>query len=366
MIMLGNLILLCIPVFLWAFGSFCGRRGSKALFCMVFGIVMFGVLGIGGLTGAGAVGRESISLGFLQASVGSVSYESIGSVGVPPAYMLLLKLCSEFTSDIRIFLIAASLIQSVLAASFIYKRCSTPYAGAVVFTAGFMLTSFVSSSFFTAALICGLASRYVEERRFFRFAAMMLAAGCFDISAVLLIPLYFITLIPNVYAAAVLSAALASLAAIYGDITGSVFSYLGESLTAGARIYVPCAVLACVSALLCMLMHGMISNRDERFAYLIPFALLGAAFSVAGIFNGKLFPLSVFLLVQSFTVLAPEVYDILHRFGKILFPDKPYTVGLAVNAICFLAVIGIYSYTLFGNCYGSEFFGQALFGEGKL
>ena len=298
--------------------------------------------------------------------IGLIGYDRLGSVGIPPAYALLMKLCAEFTGDIRIFCALNGCIQSVLAGLYIYTGCSRPYAGAVMLSAGFMPASFVGTPFFTAVLICCCAMRYIRERRFFRFAAMILAAACFDISAVLLIPLYFITLIPNVYITAVISAAAASLAAIYSDITASVFSFLGFSLTVSLKSTVPCAVCACLAALICLLMHRMIANRDEKYAYLIPFAAMGAALSAAGVHNGMLFPVSVFLLAGSLTSLAPEVYELLLRFFGILFPKKPYTVGLAVNTACFAAVIGFCAYTLFSGCFGSEVFGQALFGEGTL
>lgn len=358
--MLGNIILLCIPTALWAFGSFCGHRNRKALFCVIFGVIMC----VGGTVGA--VMNEKATLDVLYTYIHYVSYDSIGSMGAPPAYMLILKICSEFTDNMNIFLAVNACIQAILAGVFVYTRCSVPYAGAVVFSAGFMLTAFVGSSFFTAALICALATKYIKERRFFRFAAMILAASCFDISAVLLIPLWFVTLIPNVYVTAVISAVLAALAAIYGDVTASVFGFFGYNLTTGTEVSVPCAVFACIAAIICLLMHRMIANRDEKLTYLIPFAALGASLSVAGIWNGMLFPVSVFLLAGALTVLAPEIYDLFHKFFGILFPDKPYTVGIAVNAACFIAVNGIYIYTLFAGCYGSGIFGQFLFGEGSL
>jgi hypothetical protein len=93
-----------------------------------------------------------------------------------------MKICSAFSTETFVFPLTAAIIQTFLAVYAVNTLCDRPYSAAGVFLFCFITAYFAGSPAFTAALAALIASRYVEERRFFRFAAMMLAAALFDMS----------------------------------------------------------------------------------------------------------------------------------------------------------------------------------------
>lgn len=359
---LGNLILAAIPVLLALLGKFCAAKEQKAVFCLIFGAAVFFTAGIGGVTGAEASGYDGQRLVTLAALTENMAVSTVMGLSFPPAYTLILKICLTAGIGIRGFMLVIAALQGFLAAAFIYNRPGSPYAGAVVFAGCFLPAVYVGSNVLTAALICLFGAKYIEERRFFRFAAVMLAAACFDISAVLLIPVWFITVVPNNWAAMLISALLAASALLPG-VTGAVYGFLGEGLYVPHETPIPAAVTAVAAALLFTLMTAMFRNRSEQTARLVPAFSCGAVFAAAGIFEPRLFGLSLMTLAMSAAVIAPDAHYIIRKFTLIVFPDNKKAAGAAVDAVCCLAVTALCVYFVLSDCFGSSYFGTMLFGE---
>lgn len=351
------IILIGVPVFIRIFGAICAKANRKALFCAAFGFSVFAIIGLGSF--GGLIGADSARYSLLSTMIGAVQFDALGGIDASPAFLFIMKICSVFSTESFVFPLVIAVIQALLAGYAVYTRCDEPYSGAGVLIFCFIPAYFAGSPAFTAALIALIASRCIEERRFFRFAVLMLAAALFDMSALILIPIYFIFLIPNVYISAGASAMLAALAALFPDAVTGVFGFLGSGKCTSAEFPVPCAVIACVAALIGVLMYAMFRNRHNDCEKLVPVLLCGAALSVASVFEPRLFALTQMLLMMSAPVLASEAFTIGVKFVEILFPENKSTSRIVFLAVCVLAEAGICAYLVIGNVFGAAVYDSA-------
>ena len=145
------------------------------------------------MCGICALGSDDQMYAAIGASAEYIPYDDITLIGAPPAVTLLIKICAAISPGNDIFPLVMAVIQSLLAAAAVFYRCETPYAAGAVIAACFIPAYFAGPDAFTAALIGVFASKYIEEKRFIRFTAVMLFAACFDAAAV--IPVFFCILL---------------------------------------------------------------------------------------------------------------------------------------------------------------------------
>ncbi len=339
--MSGDLILICITAAAAAVGALCSRRDLKTLYGIIFFAAVFCITGCGLFRGYGLIPVRDSS----------------------PAYIFIKYVCSAFTDAPAAAAAVMAALQSALAVAAVYTVCGSPYEGAVIVTGCFVLSTFVSPTLFAAGMICTAAAKFIRERRTVRFIALILAAACFDSSAVLLIPLYFIGLIPNIYICAGVSAAAAVLGALFPDTVGGILTFIGGETSTGFAVPVACAVIVGVFALLCAVIRPMLVNRSADLGRLANTAVTGAALTAAASAAPVLSAAALFTVMQSVTALAPEIYAIGGRFVEILFKDSKKAAKITFAVLCAAAVTGVCAYLVLANVYGSVSFEAALFGE---
>ena len=342
--MFGDIILICIPAATAAVGALCSRRDLKALFCIFFFSAVFCITGCGLFRGYGLPPVRDTS----------------------PAYMLIMYICSALTDDPSVFTAVTAGLQSAVAAAAVFTVCTSPYEGAVMITGCFVLTTFLSPTLFTAGMICTAAAKYIREGRTVRFTALILAAACFDSSALLLIPLYFIAMIPNIYICAGISAAAAVLAALFPGAVGGILDFIGGGTSTGFAVPIPCAVIVGVFALLCVLMRAMLINRSADLGRLANTAVTGAALTAGAAAAPVLSAAALFTVMQAVTALAPEMYAIGGKFVEIVFKDSKKAARITFGTVCAAAVIGVCAYLVLSDAAGSGFFAAAVTGEAGL
>lgn len=360
----GNIILIAVPAVLAALGALCAAKEQKALFSLLSGAAVFLEAGLCRILDTGGTGYEMQQLELLGMLTDGMSTDVLFGINAPPAYLLILKICMESGAGTSGFVLVQAILQAFLAAAYIYNRPGKPYAGAVIFAACFLPCSFVGGNTFTAMLICLFSAKYIEERRFFRAAAILLAAACFDISAVLLIPLWLITLIPNNWAALLISGALAASAALLPEVTGAVYEFLGEGMYTACHNDSVMAVFAGIAALILIMMTAMFRHSNERTARLIPAAVCGAALSAAAVFVPELFMVSETMLSVSLTALAPDANAIIGRFAEIMLPDAGKKASIAASIALTLILTGVCAYKVICGNFGTDYFSAVLFRAG--
>ena len=362
--MILGVIPICLPALLAGVGYVCSRKDMKAVFCLLFAGAVFCITGCGLFGGNAFAGSEAASARELYGIIDGLHFNTISAVtDTSPAYLLIMKVCKGFTDDPLVFGAVIAAIQSILAAAAVGTVCCSPYEGAVMLSGCFLLTTFVHSTTLTAGLICLFASKYIRERRTVRYIVLILAAACFDITALLLIPLYFITLIPNIYICTGVSAAAAVLAALFPAAISDTLGLLGGWTHTGYETPVICAVAMCTFALLCIIIYAMLINRSPDLGWLANTAALGAALTTAAVAAPVLSAPAMFVSIQSAVTLAPEVSDTGSKFVGIVFKDSRRTAQLVFGIVCTVIVTAICAYLTITNVYGSDAFAAALTGE---
>lgn len=344
------IILITVPLLLRIIGIICEKAEKKALFLAAVAVSVFACIGLGSL--GGFIGADAVRYP-LDAGM--------TSLGTPPAYVPLMKICLAIMPDPVLYMAVIGCINTALAVYAVSVCCTGPYSAAAVLTFCFIPVSFAGSAPFTAALICLAASREFRERRFFRFAALMLAAACFDSSALLLIPLYLVLIIPQPVVSAVMSALIAALAVFFPEYTGYIFDFVGKGAYVTAEVPVLCAVIAVIAAISALLMYPMFKNREGRYETLVPVLSCGAAFTVTAVSDPRFFAPALMLLMMSSVTLAPEAYEIGKKFVGIVFPgSKTETIFLAA---CVSAGALICAYLVLGDVFGASALDAALITE---
>ncbi|MBR5091779.1 MAG: EpsG family protein [Ruminiclostridium sp.] len=348
------IILIVIPLLICLFGFVCKKADKRLMFCAASAAVVFAVCGISFINGFPEPESDSYSL--LSLLSGSISFDSLGAIDAPPAYLLIMKICTAYSNEPLVFPIAAACVQTVISAYALYNCTDSPYEAGAVLTACFLPVYFAGSALFTSALICLISVKYVRERRFFRFAAAVLAASCFDMSALLLIPLYFVIIIPKPLISAIFSALAAGLAVIFPAVTETVYTMFGDGRYSIPGSSVLCTVISVIAALISLLMYRMYRNREGRYETLVPVMICGALLSAAALWKAELSGIAFMLLMMSAVPLAPDAFSIGTRFVQILFPSEKNTSAKVFAATCVAILTGICTALVLGDTFGASAF----------
>ena len=356
--MSGGLVLLALPLLLMGAGVFCSVRGYRLAFSIFTGAAVFAVCGICAL--GGPIGAEEQRLSYTGAVAEIVSYDDITVMNAPPALVLIMKICAVFSREPVVFPLVTAVLQSVLAAAAVYCRCASPYAAGVVLTACFIPAYFAGSGAFTAALIAVFASKYIEERRFFRFSAVMLLAACFDAAAVIPVFLYILLFSKNVYMSALRSFVCAAAAVMFPGIIDGIYGLFGAGQYAQYPLSVPSAVFAVLGAAALAAMKPLLIARSEKSELLISEIVCGGCFALAGVFDGRLSALALIMLMQSVIPVVPDAFDIGQKFTSLMFREKKKTAARTFGIVCCVIAAGICAYSVFAGGFGAERYDEAL------
>lgn len=356
--MSGSLVLLAIPVLLMGIGAFCSTRGYRLAFSIITGAAVFAVCGICAL--GSPIGAEEQRLAVIGAAADIVSYDDITMLNAPPAFVLMMKICSVFTHEPVVFPLVTAVIQSVLAAAAVFYRCSTPYAAGVVLTACFIPAFFAGSGAFTAALIAVFASKYIEERRFFRFFAVMLLAACFDAAAVIPVFFYILLFSEDALSTALKAFVTAGAVVVFPGIADGIFERFGGGRYSECRLSAVIAVLAFLTAAASAAMKPMLVARSKRNELLVSETVCAAFFAAASVFDGRLFGLALIMMMQSVIPVIPDAFDIGQRFTSLVFPAKKKTAARIFRIVCGVLTATVCAYLVLGGDLGAGRYDEAL------
>ena len=108
-------------------------------------------------------------------------------------YIFLNRYIQLFTNNFRVLFVVTSLIVIALVGIILYKYCKNPSLGLLIFyLTGFYFNSMNFIRAMLAAVVILFAYKYIRDKRFLRFAAIVFLASAFHLSALLVIPFFFI------------------------------------------------------------------------------------------------------------------------------------------------------------------------------
>ena len=344
-------VIAALPFLLAGAGFICRGARRKALYCAVFGLLLF--LGAVLLRGGDFYEKTNALFGILP----KLSFNSVARLAEPPAYAVTAKVISALSGDFDIFFLITSAIGSAAAAYLVYSRCSVVYAGGLAFVlTGFFLCGEWNGCIFGAALICGFAMRYACEKRFFRFAAYIVFAACFDMSALLLLPVYFLLIPENPVFTAVFAAVTASSALIFPEFRDRLFTSLyGRYSPLSQEISPVIAVGAITLLALCLIAYKLLKQRGEYPMLCLRLLFFGAAFSLLSIFDSRFFPAALMTFMPAAVTLTSELFGVASSLMELTFKERR-RLAFGATAAIFLVIYGIFyifliSSGVFGGLY---------------
>lgn len=110
-------------------------------------------------------------------------------------FCLFMKLCSFISTSPVFFFCVASLVITALVAVFIYAQCDARFAGLAMYlymTLGFFYGSMNLIRQYIALAVSLFAIKFISQRKPVKFFAVVIIASLFHISALILIPMYFL------------------------------------------------------------------------------------------------------------------------------------------------------------------------------
>lgn len=344
-------VIAALPFLLAGAGFICRGGRRKALYCGVFGLLIF--LGAVLLKGGEFYEKTIALFGILP----KLSFDSMSRLAEPPAYAVTAKAVSALSGGSDIFFLITSAIGSAAAAYLVYSRCSVVYAGGLAFVlTGFFLCGEWNGCIFAAALISGFALRYACEKRFFRFAAYVVFAACFDMSALLLLPVYFLLIPENPIFTAVFAAVTASSALLLPEYRDRLFSFLyGRYSSVSQEIPTVIAVGAFTLLVLCLIAYKLMKQRGEYPMLCLRLLFFGAAFSLLSLFDSRFFPAALMTFLPASVTLTSELFGVASSLMELTFRERRKE-AFALSAAVFLVIYAIYyifliSSGVFGGLY---------------
>lgn len=357
-------VLIIVPLILTAAGFICTEEKRKGIYCTLLGIVLLFAF----IFRYGTGDYDAI-VSFLD-FVPTLGFDSLTGIAKPDGLIYSAYFFKGLCENNQFFFYAASAVWALLISLYVYKRCSTPYASAVVFfCSGFFLLSAYDFSAFTASLIIAYAFISAEEQRFFRFATLILFASLFDITAIVLLPFFFLLQIRETvgFIASILGCAAAAAGILaYPDFTDKLFSFLPtySSPISELNASVPLIFITALFLIIAVLARKMLKKHDNLSGVYITALIFGTMFLFLSYFDGRFSALAFFFLMPSVTILSGEIFYIGKQLLILTFGGKNRTaliIGGIISAIIAFSVCG---YFLISDFYGINPYNISLFGEG--
>ena len=181
MVFLAAVVLPGIPM--------CRNRLGKAIYCSIAGCALFVFAAIRKYTGYDYNLYGNIFLDYLKMSVDEIGYHRFEKGIAMPMKIL----GDVFYMDYQTMFYVYAFLFALMLMLILYKTSDKPYIGVFFFfTLGVFFNSLNFMRQMLAAFIIVLGMRYIKNNQFFRYLIIVLFASCFHLSALVMIPFYFI------------------------------------------------------------------------------------------------------------------------------------------------------------------------------
>lgn len=313
----------------------CSALKKKTLVCPASGVVIFicTFLCLNSASSDIAAQYELLSEGNASALPVGFSY---------PARLLAL-----IFPDGAAICIVISVIFAASVSCYAYRFSQSPSFSAVLFAAGGFWLYFVHEPvIFCAAALCMSAFKYASQRRFVRYAALVLLAVCFCPEALLLLAFYPVLLFPT--GLPLLIAGLLAGAALFFINPGDVlFQYMSASAQSfpqnGISPLVPAALFLLFA--LAALTRRMHVGKD--YSEIMTITLFAAAvMSLLSVSDIRFMPLAAILGLAPVISLGGELFATGKRLIVLTFPENERTARIVFTAVSALFIAVWHSITL--------------------
>lgn len=351
------LLYIILPIAALALGiPLCRSRNGKLLYTIFMGLALFFIAAI-----RSNVGYDYNLYGswFVQFPFSTIN--ELSQSRIEKGFLIPFKLLSDFGVSFKVMFVIISAVISILMLSYIYRHSVNPCISVFsLIISGLYFNSMNFMRQFIAALIVMCALRFIKEKRFFRFAAFVLLASCFHVSALIMLLFYFILQIkPNkvvisVYYAVMLVIFLFS-DKILDFVTKNVYTVYNQATELKKGLPFGYFAGFLVFFVVAMALRKLLVARNEMNNIYLSMMFFGVFFEFIGIKHGIISRFSLFFLIPAITILSAEIFEIIKSIIILTFKENARFKRI-VSATVIVVSLGFcglfYSYLLINNYNG--------------
>lgn len=299
----------------------CSALKKKALVCSVSGVIIF----LGTFLCISSFSPD-ISAQYQLISEGSAS-------ALPIGFSYPARLLAPIFPDSTAFCTVLSAVFALSVSCYAYRLSAAPSVSAVIFAASGLWLYFVHEPvIFCAAALCMPAFKYASQRRFVRYAALVLLAACFCPEALLLLAFYPVLLFPAGLPL-LIAGLLAGAALLFIDPGDVLFQYMSASVQTfpqnGISPLVPAAFF--LLFIFAALTRRMNSDKDYSETMIITL-FAAAAMSLLSVSDIRFMPLAAMLGLSSVISVSGELFAVGKRLAAMTFRENEQKAKVAFTA----------------------------------
>ena len=328
---------------------------AKGVYCILSGVALTLISGLRFMV---STDYYNYWEGFLQSYF--LTWEDFSHARFEKGYLAISRLLSGFTLGYNILFAAFAILFAAVISFYIYRRSANVWVSFAAFVGfGFLYNAMCFLRQYTALMVVLFAVRYIEQRRFFRFAVFVLLASTFHISALVMLPFYFILRMPMnkitlpVFSALCAAAFLKS-EAILGMVTKVAYKQHGLTsveVIQGTRPG-PCIAFLVFLAV-CLICYKPLVRRQPYNAFLINLLYWGTFFELVGIKHAIVSRLALFFMTPAVILLSAELTELFKTVLQRLAKNKrPLAAAVTAYALLLLPMLMLHQHLLDINYNG--------------
>ncbi|MBQ4311235.1 MAG: EpsG family protein [Oscillospiraceae bacterium] len=330
----------------------CRNKAGKIVYCVLAGLLLFFVAALRSRVGYDYNSYAAAYIYSVPETLEEISYDRMEK-----GYLMITKLLADYVVGFQILFVVIAAVITVPVMIFVYRHCEKPYLavfGFLTFGVYFNSLCFLRQTVAAVIVMCGL--KYIEKGNFFRFAAVVIFASCFHISAVIMFLFYFLLKIKitptvlSVYAAA--SAVIFTFSYeimvfvtrfFYSNYNPASNPHMMNGLTPIYTIFFGAVFI------IAFLLRKPLLEKDEFNSILINCMFFTVFFELIGIKHSIVARPSLYFALPASVALIPQIFDAMIQKCSERFKDDKHkqTVSktAAVMAVMMLCV-GMYEYLI--------------------
>lgn len=343
-------VYLLLPVGAAALGiPLCRNKAGRIVYCILMGAALFLTAALRRSTGHDYNNYAAMYLDWIV-----TPNEDIAVSRIEKGFAMINKLLSEYIVDHQILFVLCAAFFAVSVTLCVYRYCEIPWLGFVCFLT---FGAFFNSLNFLRQMIAGAVVmygfRFIERNMFLRYLTVVIFASCFHLSALIMIPFYFILRIRMTPVTLGVYAALTAVLTVFSwDIIGFItsFVYKGYEVT---NVHVTTGVDPAFMVFFGAFFAAAFAFRkrlcdSDRFNnvwincafFLFFFELLGVKHSIISRFG-------VFFIIPAAVVLMPRVMTAaMGKCRELAKDDKRKRRLFSAGAVCLFAAFNMSMYGL--------------------
>ena len=291
----------------------CKNKKGNLIYCIVMGIVMFVVASL-----RRSVGHDYNNYALMYMRSMTLDIEEIAVQRTEKGYSIITKLLADYFYDYQTIFIVCAAFFAVCVAVAAYKYCKRPYLGICFFltfgvyfnTFNFLRQEIAGFIVFFAIMHC------VKKDQFFRFCIMVLLASCFHLSAILMIPFYFLLKIKITPVTLGIYGGLTVLIYIFSwDIMDFITDYIYKQYQPRTSVHVlhgfdsSYLIFSIIAFVAAYVFRRRLIEKDPFNDVLISCMFFSLFFEVIGIKHSIVSRMGAYVILPAVIVLMPRLFE---------------------------------------------------------